>query len=332
MPSLFLTKIFLLSFLTKNFLLKFFIRVNHDNPFNPCSIKHMKKESPKLYIGTAGWSYQDWVPNFYPCGESKELSWLEFYSRYFNVVEVNASYYTYLSPKVVNSWLRKVEETKDFLFTVKLHQDFTHKRYYGVDQVKAVKYNLDLLRESERLGGLLIQFPYSFDCCEANIEYTGNLIREFENYDKFVEVRHASWNNKKAKSVTFCTIDQPQIGQAIEFLPVVGNDKAYIRFHGRNVEAWKRSLNGYGKKQTYAQQSERYKYLYSPGELTEIDQKIKEIYDKVKKVFVIMNNHPNGDAVANAFELMHLLKEKTKVKIPPTILKAYPHLKQIASN
>ena len=91
-------------------------------------------------------------------------------------------------------------------------------------------------------------------------------------------------------------------------------------------------IGNFGKKQTYEEQSERYKYLYSPGELAEIDQKIKEVFDKVKKVFVIMNNHPGGDAVANAFELPHLLKEKIKVKIPSTTLKAYPRLQKFAVN
>ncbi len=287
---------------------------------------------PKLYIGTAGWSYKDWVPNFYPKQQSKNFDWLEFYSQYFNVVEVNSTYYTYLSPRVVESWIRKVEEVNDFVFTVKLHQDFTHKHNYQNEQIKAVRYNLDLLKSSERLGGLLIQFPYSFGCNDANIDYMRRLIDNFEGYNKFIEVRHKSWQNKQAKSVTFCTIDQPQIGEAIEFEPIVGNNATYIRFHGRNEEAWKQSIYNYGKKQTYEEQSARYKYLYSPGELVEIDQKIKEIYNTVKKVFIIMNNHPHGDAVANAFELLHLLKEKTKVKMPGTIVKAYPRLEKIAAN
>jgi uncharacterized protein YecE (DUF72 family) len=110
----------------------------------------------------------------------------------------------------------------------------------------------------------------------------------------------------------------------------VGNKTAYIRFHGRNEEAWKKSLGNFGKKQTYEQQSARYEYLYTPGELTVISQKIKEIYDKVKKIFVVMNNHPNGDAVANAFELLYLLKEQTKIKMPETIVKAYPRLEEIS--
>ena len=130
-------------------------------------------------------------------------------------------------------------------------------------------------------------------------------------------------------NLTFCTIDQPQIGQAIPFEPIITNDRAYIRFHGRNIDAWKKSINSFGKEQSYEERSERYKYLYSPGELVEIEQKIKSIQSKVKEVNIIMNNHPQGDAVANAFELIHLLEEKDKVEMPETIVKAYPRLKEI---
>ena len=289
-------------------------------------------KTPKLYIGTAGWSYKDWVPNFYPKQQSKNFDWLDFYSQYFNTVEVNSSYYTYLNPKIVEGWLRKTEDVDDFLFTVKLHQDFTHNKNYDEQKIRVVQNNLDMLKKSERFGGLLIQFPYSFDFNDANVEYMRGLIEIFDGYDKFVEVRHNSWQNKKAKSITFCTIDQPQIGKAIEFNPVVGNKFAYIRFHGRNEEAWKRSLNNFGKKQTYDERSSRYKYLYSPGELVEVSQKIKEIYDKVKKIFVIMNNHPKGDAVVNAFELLHYLRDNLKIKMPETIIKAYPRLKEFNQN
>jgi hypothetical protein len=45
-----------------------------------------------------------------------------------------------------------------------------------------------------------------------------------------------------------------------------------------------------------------------------------------------MNNHPQGNAVANAFELIHLLEEKSKVLMPETIVKAYPRLEEIKNN
>jgi uncharacterized protein YecE (DUF72 family) len=80
---------------------------------------------PIFYIGTAGWSYKDWVPGFYPKQQSGSFDWLQFYSYYFNCVEVNSTYYTYISPKVVEGWIRKVSDTDEFIFNVKLHQDFT---------------------------------------------------------------------------------------------------------------------------------------------------------------------------------------------------------------
>ena len=293
---------------------------------------------PKYNIGTAGWSYKDWVPNFYPKNQTGGFDWLQFYSHYFNCVEVNSTYYTYISPKIVDGWIKKVEDSSDFIFHIKLHQDFTHKRKIDEQNIKAVRYNLDQLRKSERLGGLLIQFPYSFPFDGSSIQHIQKLRDIFSDLDCFVEVRHSSWNNNRAleffkeNDLTFCTIDQPQIGQAIEFKPIITNDKAYIRFHGRNVEAWKKSLSNFGKPQTYEEQSSRYSYLYSPAELIEIAQKIKSIENKVKEVNVIMNNHPQGDAVANAFELIHLLEEKTKVEMPATIVKAYLRLEEILVN
>lgn len=292
----------------------------------------------KYYIGTAGWSYKDWVPNFYPKNQSGGFDWLQFYSHYFNCVEVNSTYYTYISPKIVEGWIKKVDNADDFIFHIKLHQDFTHKRKFDEQNVKAIRYNLDLLRKAERLGGLLIQFPYSFAFDGSSVQHIQKIKDIFSDISCFVEVRHSSWRNYRAleffkqNDLTLCTIDQPQIGQAIPFEPIVTNDKAYIRFHGRNVEAWKKSLSNFGKEQTYEEQSSRYSYLYSPGELVEIAQKIKSIESKVKEVNVIMNNHPKGDGVANAFELIHLLEEKTKIEMPETIVRAYPRLEEILVN
>ncbi len=301
-------------------------------------MQNNKINMPKFYIGTAGWSYKDWVPSFYPKNQSGSFDWLQFYSHYFNCVEVNSTYYAYISPKVVEGWIRKVTDSDNFIFDIKLHQDFTHKRNFDEQNIKAVRYNLDLLAKEERLGGLLIQFPYSFSFNDPAVKYIQKLRDTFPNYNCFVEIRHSSWKNKKAfeffkeASLTFCTIDQPQIGQAIPFEPIITNDKAYIRFHGRNVEAWKKSINNYGIKQSYIERSERYKYLYSPGELVEIEQKIKSVQEKVKEVHVIMNNHPQGDAVANAFEIVHLLEGKDKIEMPGTIIKAYPRLREISVN
>ena len=293
---------------------------------------------PKLYIGTAGWSYKDWIDSFYSKAQSKTFDWLEFYSQYFNTVEVNASYYTYIAPGIVDGWINKVEEKEDFLFTIKLHQDFTHKKIFNPAQIQAVKDTLYKLDNVNRLGGLLIQFPYSFALTKENANHLKQLIDIFEEYEKFIEVRHKSWmierffNYVSKNRSSICTIDQPNIGEIVEFKPVNAGENLYIRFHGRNEDAWKKSINNFGKDQTYDQQSGRYDYLYSPGELLEFDRTIREVKDTVNNIFIILNNHPHGNAVANAFEMLHMLNERIKISLPPATLKTFPRLSRISSN
>jgi uncharacterized protein YecE (DUF72 family) len=66
-------------------------------------------------VGTGGWSYFN-VPN-----KSK----LRVYSGIFNFVEVNYTFYEYPTVQTVERWRRTVP--KDFTFSVRCHQDLTHK-------------------------------------------------------------------------------------------------------------------------------------------------------------------------------------------------------------
>ena len=291
---------------------------------------------PEYFIGTAGWSYKDWLKVFYPKAQSGGFDWLCFYSHYFNFVEVNSSYYTYLSPKIISGWIEKVSDSEDFIFSVKLHQDFTHRKNFDQQKIKSVCYNLDVLGRSERLAGLLVQFPYSFTFNDASVKYISRLYEIFQNYKLFIELRHSSWNNEHAFSLfskyklIFCTIDQPKIGRAISFNPVVTGNEVYIRLHGRNAEGWKASIENFGKPQSYAEQSGRYEYLYKPGEITEFSQQIKQIGGSVKRVYIIFNNHPAGKAIANAFDLSFLLNNENKLDIPQSMQMVFKNLQSIS--
>ncbi len=66
-------------------------------------------------IGTGGWAYFK-VPNKHS---------LKAYSEIFNFVEVNNTFYKYPSSRMVEGWRRTVP--KDFTFTVRCHQDLTHR-------------------------------------------------------------------------------------------------------------------------------------------------------------------------------------------------------------
>ena len=66
-------------------------------------------------IGTGGWAYFK-VPNKAP---------LKAYSKVFNFVEVNYTFYEYPDVRRVERWRRTVPE--DFTFAVRCHQDLTHR-------------------------------------------------------------------------------------------------------------------------------------------------------------------------------------------------------------
>ncbi len=84
--------------------------------------------SSKVLIGTAGWSYLHWNGVVYPASSGTGFHPLELVARHTDTVEINSSFYQHLKPEVVKLWAKKVSRNPNFLFTAKLHQQFTHQR------------------------------------------------------------------------------------------------------------------------------------------------------------------------------------------------------------
>ncbi|HKI78570.1 MAG TPA: DUF72 domain-containing protein [Ignavibacteriaceae bacterium] len=291
----------------------------------------------KIFIGTAGWSYKDWVGPFYIKSQSAKYDWLKYYSGYFNSVEVNSTYYAYVNNETVKNWVNKVSHKNNFIFEIKLHQDFTHLKKFNKGNVNAVRENLDILKDSERFGSLLLQFPYSFHMNSENISYLSRLSELFAVYKKVVEVRHNSWDNEKAVELfneyglTFCSVDQPEVGRSLKFSLTVSDRRAYLRLHGRNKDEWFRNFNSFKAKQTFEEKNARYNYRYSPGELTEIKVMIEEHFEEIDEIHVIFNNHPGGKAVLNAIELNALLNNNF-YEMPEREPGLFPELKKTTMN
>ncbi|HDP97922.1 MAG TPA: DUF72 domain-containing protein, partial [bacterium] len=123
------------------------------------------------YIGPAGWSYADWEGIVYPEARDKKFDALGYLVQYFNTIEVNSSFYRPPTEKVAKSWTQRVSHNPDFLFTYKLWQRFTHERksYPSADEERLVKQGLDVLKAENKLGALLVQFPWSFCRNEQNL-------------------------------------------------------------------------------------------------------------------------------------------------------------------
>jgi uncharacterized protein YecE (DUF72 family) len=294
--------------------------------------------SASIRIGTAGWSYKDWDAILYPPEVTrKKVHPLEFLARFFDAVEINTSFYGHIRPEIGRLWCRKAAAVNpSFLFTAKLHRSFTHSPLAELEPTSAAsirpneedeklaREGLESLASEGKLGALLIQFPVSFKNTSLNREYLEQLLRQFIEYPRVVEVRHSSWDNPETiadfarQNVGFCNIDSPRLGRSLEGTEHVTSGVGYVRLHGRNYEQWFDSDH----------RNDRYNYLYQPGELEKWKAKVEIIAHKAERTFVIANNHFQAKAAVNALELKHLLGAG-KVRAPETLVKNYPELRPI---
>jgi uncharacterized protein YecE (DUF72 family) len=279
----------------------------------------------KLYIGTSGWSYPKgegrWTGYFYPKGKINEL---EYYSQFFNTVEINSSFYRPPNPGYVYNWVRRVP--KDFLFTAKLWQKFTHPKMFqeatgeeaiiSQEDVDLFTQSIDPLFQYGKLGALLAQFPPSFRNDRFGQQILSTVIKTFGQYRLAVELRHRSWSDDPAiatllsqNNVAWVQIDEPRFKSSIaQELPLT-SDMAYFRFHGRNAETW-----WTGGSET------RYKYLYSAEEVADLAGRVKSAAGQTKLLFAMFNNHWRGYAPRNATDMMKSLQIAFKEPPIQTIL------------
>lgn len=286
----------------------------------------MNRNPHQVHVGPAGWSYADWEGIVYPPHKPREFHEAGYLAQFFDTIEINTSFYHPPRAETVKAWIRKVEHNKDFKFTAKLWQRFTHERNASRQDEKIFKEGLAPLLQEDRLGALLLQFPWSFKNTKENREYLGGLFMQFMEYPLVVEVRHSSWNQPEIfklladLGVGFCNIDQPVIGHSLGPSERATAAVGYVRLHGRNYEHWFSSND---------HPEERYNYLYSLRELEPWAEKIRNIAQRTDATFVITNNHFQGKAIANALQLVSLLKNEP-VRVPETLLAHYTDLEEIA--
>ncbi|BDG10834.1 DUF72 domain-containing protein [Anaeromyxobacter paludicola] len=276
-----------------------------------------------IRFGPAGWDYEDWSGKVYPRPAPRGFDPLAYLARYFDAVELNASFYRPPAAKVAESWLRRVEDRPDFRFTLKLWQRFTHEREsaWSADDVKAARAAPDAFARAGRLGAVLLQFPWSFKREEANEEWLRDLLARFGDLPLVVEVRHASWNVPETygllaeRGAGFVNLDQPMFRHSLGPSAVATSAVGYVRVHGRNHQDWFREGAG---------RDARYDYLYPAAELAPWAERVGALAAApgVKDVFVVTNNHFEGKAVANAAMLASMVRGE-RVAAPPDLVAAY---------
>lgn len=274
-----------------------------------------------LRIGPAGWDYQDWQGVVYPSG-LKGTDRLTFLAGLFPTVEINVTFYRPMAPHLTERWAEAVVAHPDFRFTAKLLNVFTHERRLPDQEVEEFQAGMRPLLSAGRLGVLLAQFPYSFHNTEEHRAYLVQLREAFADFPLAVEVRHRSWQSRAVRDflakigLDFCNIDQPQVSYSLGRTAWATGPRGYLRAHGRRRDKWFE----FGE-----DRQARYDYLYNLEELAELAARVRELLDKAPEVYVIFNNHPQGQAVANGLELASLLTGHTP-PLPPSLLDAFPRL------
>ena len=283
-----------------------------------------------------GWQLEPFNGTFYPSTSPKSFRKLEFYSRYFDIVEVNATFYTTaLTPKNAYQWVEDVSGNKEFKFSVKLFKGFTHSMDAMASDVAKVQMLLDPLAAEEKLAGLVLQFPYAFVWNDANREYLKKLGQSFSRFTLFVEVRHNSWNVPEALSflrennLHLVNVDLPKMHRHMPLTGIAWDNTAYFRLMGRNAKEWSAPLAQKGK--TGGSENDRYFYCYDKDELNEFVKLVKHAALKMDETVVILHNDPNGNSLLNGFQLRHFLFPEKKFEAPPTLARTFPELKMICS-
>ena len=114
----------------------------------------MKKSNCDIRIGTSGWYYEHWKELFYPLDLPKS-KWFEFYSRHFNTVEINNTFYHLPKEQSIQKWQKIAPE--NFVYAIKANRFITHikKLKDACDSMKLFFDRIDLLLD--KLGIVLYQ-------------------------------------------------------------------------------------------------------------------------------------------------------------------------------
>lgn len=239
----------------------------------------------KLFLGTSGFVYRGWKGAFYPQKLPVD-EWLAYYSKEFNTVEINVSFYRTVKYEEYARWYRQTP--KNFIFTVKGHRYITQqKKLHEVkDSLERVYEGTEALQD--KLAVMLWQFPKQFQAGLTQVKRLQLFLDMLPKTHRHAfEFRHESWFNKPTytllQSYNACLV----FGDS-SLYPLkeeVTADFIYIRFHGPQ---------------------DLYAGSYPDDVLQTWAEKIKT-YRVTHDVYVYFNNDIDGHAVENARTLRGFL-------------------------
>lgn len=181
-----------------------------------------------VHIGTMGWSYSFWVGSFYPPGLRPD-EFLTEYSKHFETVEVNSTFYRIPSKDTLAKWKEQVPT--GFLFTAKFPQILTHKKMLknSEKELEIFLERIALLRD--KVGPLLLQFPPAFG--PKDVALLADFLPKLPNKHRYaVEVRNRRLLDDKLYSLLRKNGVALVINSLMPGTERVTADFVYIRWEG----------------------------------------------------------------------------------------------------
>jgi uncharacterized protein YecE (DUF72 family) len=116
--------------------------------------------STQIRLGTSSFTADGWNGSFYPKG-MKSADYLGYYSRRFDTVEVDSTFYRCPTIDAVNKWALKTPP--GFIFSLKIPQAITHQKILVDCDREFEEFVGTAGMLGEKLGPMVFQFPFFND-------------------------------------------------------------------------------------------------------------------------------------------------------------------------
>jgi len=315
------------------------------------TLVHFRPVAPaatEYRVGLCAWQDKSMLDEgtFYPIKSMKAEERLWWYSRFFDNVEVNSTFYAPLSAQNAVLWAKRTPP--GFLFSVKAYALLTgHHLDAGrlpeplagmlpaaakpdargrldnavfPDEARdwafaTFREALQPLADEGKLGYVLFQMAPWFRHGREALDYLATLPERLPGITVAVEFRDASWLPGHTDEVlrflaehglTYVSVDAPHTPANVSSDLALTSPVAVIRLHGRNAQGFLKQLRG--EAPTVA---EKFGYLYNPGEIEEIVARGRALDGQASRVYFELNNNVGDAPAINGIQIKELLGQDT---------------------
>ena len=298
-------------------------------------------------VGLCAWQDKSMLEegSFYPIKSMNAEERLWWYSRFFDCVEVNSTFYAPLAARNAVQWVKRTPP--GFLFSVKAYALLTghhldaarlppelaarvpaHARpddrgrldngIFGAEAREwafaAFREGLQPLADAGKLGYVLFQMAPWVKYGDAAREYLASLPARLPGVTIAVEFRDASWLPRhteetltllRDRGLTYVSVDAPRTPASVGDTVALTSPTAILRLHGRNREGFMKQLRG-----QEPSVAEKYGYLYPREELAGIVARGRALEGQARRVFFKLNNNVGDAPAINGEDIRELLGQE----------------------